>query len=108
MKLKTIDPTAEEYIDWTIHTLSEGWFDTVIESVIIRIKEYYTNTDREIIIADLRAKMTAGAIQHGKLPTSINDIDRELQQEYLDIIAYNMMIYFVSSLKLAQGSKERI
>ncbi len=93
-----IDQENQQYIDWTIEKLQDKqYFDEIIKKVISQITEYFQNKDKTQLLRELKTKMTAGAIEHGgELPASYEAIEKELTQEYLDIIAYNMMLLFKS------------
>lgn len=95
---KQIDLENQQYIDWTIEKLSDGqYLNEIIKKVISQISEYYRNKNKNQLLRELKTKMTFGAIEHGgKLPASYEAIEKELTQEYLDIIAYNMMLLFKS------------
>ena len=100
MSQSKIHPKNKKYIAYTIDKLSDIYFfDVLIKKVLQRAENFYNDTDKELLLKKLKDKITRGSIEHGEIPTDYEKIEGELQDEYLDIIAYNMIHLFNAGIE---------
>lgn len=106
MSQSKIHPKNKKYIAYTIDKLSDDYFfNTMIKKVLQRAENFYNDTDKELLLIKLKDKITRGSIEHGEIPTDYEKIEGELQDEYLDIIAYNMIHLFNAGIESKTTTK---
>jgi len=90
--LHKIDSESKKFIKWTREHLSDPDYFLLLSCLIERQLSNFLNGDKEKLLAALTEKMNKGALEHGKPSHSQEEVHEELQQEFLDIIGWNMVL----------------
>ncbi len=90
--LHTIDAESKNFIKWTIQHLNDPDYFMLLSCLIDRQLSNFLNGDKEKLLAELTEKMKKGALEHGSPTHSQEEAQNELQQEFLDIIGWNMVL----------------
>lgn len=88
---KSIDDESKEFILWATTNLNDPEFFTLISCLIQAQVTAFLGKDRNQIISKLKKKLTLGAKEHGSPTKPIPTITKELNQEFLDLIGWNMV-----------------
>lgn len=90
--LHKIDGESKKFIKWTREHLSDPDYFMLLSILIERQLSNFLNSDKEKLLTALMEKMKKGALEHGKPFHSQEEVHTELQQEFLDIIGWNMVL----------------
>ena len=90
--LHSIDAESKKFIKWTREHLSDPDYFSLLSCLIERQLSNFLNSDKDKLLSSLMEKMTQGALEHGKPSHSEEAVNKELQQEFLDIIGWNMVM----------------
>lgn len=88
---KNIDDESKEFIKWATTNLNDPDFFTLISCLIQAQITVFLGKDRKTIIKNLKKKLIIGAKEHGAPTKPIPTITKELNQEFLDLIGWNMV-----------------
>ena len=91
-KTQPIDEESKEFIKWSINRLSDKeFYREMLERIESQMQALYGAENDLQLLRLLEAKMIAGAREHGKPLTDREQIAKEIQQELLDLIGWNMV-----------------
>lgn len=90
--LHKIDGESKKFIKWTREHLNDPDYFLLLSILIERQLSNFLNGDKENLLTTLTEKMKKGALEHGKPSHSQEEVHKELQQEFLDIIGWNMVL----------------
>lgn len=90
--LHTFDTESKKFIEWTKKHLTDPDYFLLLSCLIERQLSNFLNGDKEKLLTALTEKMKKGALEHGKPSHSQEEVHKELQQEFLDIIGWNMVL----------------
>lgn len=87
----TIDPESQHFLDWVAELLDDNaTYESLVNEAIERAHSYYQSPKAQII-TELRAKMEKGAIEHGAPRHTLQALQRELTNEYLDLLGWLLL-----------------
>lgn len=89
--LHKIDAESKKFIEWTRKHLSDPDYFLLLSCLIERQLSNFLNGDKEKLLTALTEKMEKGVLEHGKPSHSQAEVHEELQQEFLDLIGWNMV-----------------
>lgn len=87
-----IDAESKKFIKWTAHHLSDPDYFSLLSCLIDRQLSNFLNGDRKTLLTALMEKLNKGAQEHGNPTYSKEEAQQELQQEFLDLIGWNMVL----------------
>lgn len=88
-----IDNKSEEFIKRSINKLRDDKeFLIFIGKVMSQTFDFYMDTPREMLLKLLEDKMRQGAIEHGTVQTNPMNILKEVRNEDLDKLGWNLML----------------
>lgn len=90
--LHKIDGESKHFIKWAREHLSDSDYFLLLSCLIEKQLSMFLNGDKEKLLTALTEKMNKGALEHGKPSHSQKEIHKELQQEFMDIIGWNMVL----------------
>lgn len=91
--MKQIDFESEQFIDWSMQKLKdEAFFNYLTQKVSNQMQSFYLDGSRKKLLKKLREKMEAGAVEHGEPKTDFEEVKKELEEEYLDLIGWSMLL----------------
>lgn len=107
--MSKIYPRSELYIKYTLQKLSnDTFYNYLVDKILDRLKDYLLTTNKKELLENLEKKLTAGALEHGEIPSDYAIIEGELEQEYLGLIGYTMIHFFNVNEKIAGEIKHTL
>jgi hypothetical protein len=83
-----IDHESKDFIDWAFAKLDdEATYTAMITEAFERAERFYAQP-KEIVLAQLKAKMLIGAIEHGAPTHTVAKVKEELNKEYADLLGW--------------------
>lgn len=95
--LHKIDTESKQFIKWSREHLTDPDYFSLLSCLIDRQLWNFLNGDKQKLLSALTEKMKKGALEHGKPSHSQDEAQIELQQEFLDIIGWNMVLLWNKS-----------
>lgn len=90
--LHKIDAESKRFIKWTEKHLSDPDYFSLLSCLIDRQLSNFLHGDRKKLLAALMEKLEKRAREHGKPSYTKEHVLGELQQEFLDLIGWNMVL----------------
>ena len=90
--LHSLDSESKKFIKWTMQHLADPDYFSLLSYLIDRQLWNFLNGDKKKLLTSLTEKMSKGALEHGKPSHSKEEVQEELQQEFLDTIGWNMVL----------------
>lgn len=83
-----IDHESQAFLSWAFDQLNDqNIYDQLVAEALDRAREYYSQP-RETVLAELKAKMHVGALEHGAPNHSHQKVLSELANEYRDLLGW--------------------
>lgn len=90
--LHKIDEESKYFIKWTLDMLSNPRFFIALSGIIEKQLFSFLQGNHSTLIKKLKRKLRKGALEHGAPSYSLRKAKKELEQEFLDLIGWNMIL----------------
>ncbi len=87
--LDQVDPKSRKFINWTFQETDQELIN-LINHVTEQARVWLTDHMPEFR-EKLRAKMIKGALEHGQPLQDVSKIDKQLEDEYIDLIGWTQV-----------------
>lgn len=85
------DKESQEFINWALtHLGNEDVFREFKKEALENLLAFFNSSDAKLLDL-LRDKLTRGSQEHGSPSYKLWDIDKELRDEYIDIIGWTLV-----------------
>ncbi len=90
-----LDPKSKEFIIWVMDQLgTEEQYWELVSLVIKQLRTWYYDQTVEQFMDKLEAKMIEGAKEHGEPKINPDSIQKEINNEAIDLIGWNLMLSY--------------
>lgn len=88
-----LDNKSKEFINHVLDKLDseEEYLYDLVEDIIDDFRIFIDATPKEELIEKLKSKMIAGAKEHGEPKEAFEDIQKEIEFEFQDLLVWTMM-----------------
>ena len=94
---QSLNEESRKFIAWTREQLANpDNYERLITQIISGVIAYYAQP-KELILSKLEEKLVKGGIEHGEPNYSLDFIIKELENEYIDLIGWEMVAYWNQS-----------
>jgi hypothetical protein len=78
---------------------SKEAYRKIAAEIITELATYLLTNQKDQISGKLKKKMNQGFLEHGPLSKTVEEIDEEIEKEYLDLIGWKLLKKYVQEIK---------